>query len=118
MTNSKPTGTRYSRSPEAQAWQSWYKTKEWKALRFRQLHREPYCQCPHHVGKHYPANIVDHVKAHKGDRRLFFNPNNLMSMNKECHDRFKQSQEKGGKGFDAGCDENGEPLNKDHHWYK
>lgn len=38
-------------------------------------------------------------------------------MTKECHDIFKQSQEKGGHGFDMGCDELGEPLNKDHDWY-
>jgi hypothetical protein len=61
--------------------------------------------------------VVDHIEPHKGDRRKFFDPRNLQSMTKECHDIFKQSQEKGGHGFDMGCDELGEPLNKDHSWY-
>jgi 5-methylcytosine-specific restriction endonuclease McrA len=61
--------------------------------------------------------VVDHKVPHKGDLRLFFNPKNLQSMTKECHDRFKQSLEKGGAGFDKGCDAGGQPLNKDHSWY-
>jgi hypothetical protein len=48
---------------------------------------------------------------------LFFNVNNLQALTKQCHDKFKQSQEKGGWGFDQGCDENGEPLNQDAAWY-
>ena len=59
---------------------------------------------------------MDHVKPHHGDTRLFYDPRNLQSMTKQCHDKFKQSQEKGGNGFLQGCDINGWPISKDHHW--
>lgn len=94
----------------------WYNSARWGRLRRNQLSKEPLCMCPHCKGSALPANVVDHVIAHRGNSRLFFDSKNLQSMNKECHDRYKQSQEKGGKGFDQGCDINGSPLNADHHW--
>lgn len=74
------------------------------------------CQCPHCQGKKLKANVVDHIIPHKGDTKLFWKRDNLQSMNKQCHDIFKQSQEKGGRGFDQGCDEQGNPLNQLDHW--
>jgi 5-methylcytosine-specific restriction protein A len=94
-----------------------YKTAQWKRLRAAQLHRFPMCQCPHCQGGGLKATVVDHITPHKGDRMLFFDRRNLQSMNKECHDRFKQSQEAGGAGFLQGCDENGWPLSREHHWH-
>ena len=98
-------------------WGKWYKTRRWKDLRARQLARFPHCQCPHHKGQSIPADVVDHIVPHKGDTRLFHDPRNLQSMTKECHDRFKQSQEKGGSGFLKGNDEYGNPLSRDHEWW-
>lgn len=94
-----------------------YKTARWRRLRAAQLSRRPWCQCPHHDGQYVRAEVVDHKVPHRGDDRLFWNPSNLQSMTKQCHDKFKQSQEKGGPGFDMGCDETGAPLNKGHDWY-
>ncbi len=94
-----------------------YKTKRWKRLRKEQLRKHPFCQCPHHYGLKELADVVDHKTPHKGNRRLFFKASNLQSMAKTCHDKFKQSQEKGGHGFDMGCDEQGNPLNQDSEWY-
>jgi 5-methylcytosine-specific restriction endonuclease McrA len=87
-------------------------------MRKQQLARRPYCQCPHHRGqdREAAAMVVDHIEPHRGDRRLFWNTSNLQSMTKVCHDRFKQSQEKGGAGFLVGCDEDGWPLSEDHPW--
>ena len=98
------------------ATQRLYKTKRWQRLRARQLKLHPYCQCPHHKGQKVLANVVDHIKPHRGDPRLFWNPANLQSMTKHCHDKYKQSQERGGAGF-QGCNEQGDPLDPDHHWY-
>ena len=104
---------------ESAAWQSWYKTKRWQRLRKAQLARHPYCQCPHHRGqdKLATATVVDHITPHKGDTTLFWSTRNLQSMTKQCHDSFKQSQEKGGAGFYRGCGPSGEPLSHDHAWY-
>ena len=85
-------------------------------MRARQLRAHPYCQCPHHKGKGERANVADHIEPHKGDPRLFWNPRNLQSMAQHCHDKYKASQERGGHGFNAGCDEHGEPLSQHHPW--
>lgn len=98
-------------------YKKWYKTKRWQKLRLQQLQKHPFCQCPHHVGMRLKATVCDHIKPHRGDPRLFWNRKNLQSLTKECHDRFKQSEEKGGAGFDKGSNEQGEPLNKNHSWY-
>lgn len=54
--------------------------------------------------------MVDHIKPHKGDRELFFDKRNLQSLTKRCHDKYKQSQDRGGKGFNQGSTETGEPI--------
>ncbi|MDD4570646.1 MAG: HNH endonuclease signature motif containing protein [Tepidanaerobacteraceae bacterium] len=41
-----------------------------------------------------PATVVDHIKPHKGDVKLFFDINNLQSLCKTCHDR-KTAKEDG-----------------------
>lgn len=96
---------------------SLYKTARWRRLRKQQLARHPYCQCPHHKNEKVLAEVVDHIEPHKGDKRKFWNTRNLQSMTKSCHDSMKQSQERGGAGFDRGCGPDGLPLNPDHPWY-
>lgn len=108
--SSKRTGTGYLT-------QKWYQTGRWKRERKEHLKKHPYCQCPHHRGKYVPGNVVDHIKPHKGDPRLFWDKTNRQTLTKECHDKFKQSEEKGGIGFDRGCDINGNPLNQDSSWF-
>lgn len=101
-----------------EAYQYLYRTQRWKRLRARQLRKHPYCQCPHHEGQHVPAQVVDHIVPHKGNLRLFFDRKNLQSLTNTCHVVHKQSSERGGKGFDVGCDEQGFPLNQDAAWYE
>lgn len=62
-----------------------------------------------------PANVADHIQAHKGDKDLFFAPGNLQSLCKTCHDSAKQRAEKAGK-EDIGCDTSGQPIDATHHW--
>ena len=66
------------------------------------------------LGKTVPANVVDHVKPHKGNEVLFFNPLNLQSLCKSCHDSAKQTLEK--SGVLIGCGTDGTPLDPSHHW--
>lgn len=109
---------RGKRTPAGDKVNRWYSLKRWKVLRANQLRQHPFCQCPHHTGERVKATVVDHIEPHRGDTRLFWNPRNLQSLTKDCHDAWKHSQEYGGKGFLGGCDEHGNPLNKDHEWYK
>lgn len=94
----------------------WYKSKRWQRLRREILSKYPMCQCQHCKSIGLIANVVDHIKAHKGNQVLFWDKANLQAMNKQCHDKYKQSEERGGHGFDQGCDINGSPLNADHPW--
>ena len=98
----------------------WMKSRRWQEMRAVQLSRSPFCQCPHHEGRPNPpqAEVVDHRVPHRGDSKLFFDAGNLQSMAKECHDIYKQSQEKGGTGFLAGCDEQGWPLDRSHPFFE
>lgn len=98
----------------------WAKTKRYQRMRAKQLKDHPWCQCPHCAegrGAWTKATEVDHDTPHKGNARLYFDPRNLRSYGKLCHDKFKQSQERGGAGFLAGCDERGWPLSREHEWY-
>ena len=93
-----------------------YKSKRWQKLRKEHLARQPYCQCLHHKGQFVRGNVVDHIIPHKGDLHKFWSRGNLQTMTKQCHDKFKQSQERGGRGFNQGCDEQGNPLGDASHW--
>lgn len=108
-----PTGKQRSARP---AYNEWYKSRRWKKLRLEILAQQRWCQCPHHKGKYVKAQVVDHIIPHKGDSRLFWDRTNLQALTKECHDKFKQSEEKGGRGFNQGCDAQGNPLNDLDHW--
>jgi len=65
-------------------------------------------------GKITAANIVDHMKPHRGDPVLFFDFDNTQSLCKRCHDSHKQRAEKSGRV--VGCDASGLPLDAAHHW--
>jgi 5-methylcytosine-specific restriction enzyme A len=76
-------------------WKPLYNTAQWKHLRLSQLSIEPLCRFCDERGKIEPANVVDHIIAHKGKQSLFFNPNNLQSLCKQCHDKDKAVIERG-----------------------
>lgn len=81
------------------AWRKWYATARWKALRLEILRRDQYtCQrsgvlC---IGKHPAPNspVVNHKKPHRGDERLFWDPDNLETVSKAVHDGEIQSEER------------------------
>lgn len=93
-----------------------YNTKRWYRLRYAQLSAHPLCSMCAKLGRVTPATVVDHKKPHRGDEELFFDPDNLDSLCKPCHDGAKQQLEK--SGVLRGCDLNGVPLDANHHWHK
>lgn len=66
------------------------------------------------LGRTTAANVVDHIKPHRGDLELFYAPANLASLCAPCHNRHKQSQEHTGILKGNGVD--GQPLDPSHHW--
>jgi 5-methylcytosine-specific restriction protein A len=117
-------------------WHHLYNTKAWYRLRSIQLRDHPFCaMCMEDAGikvegrevqleqclakgiwPKAQANIADHIKAHKGDEALFFDPDNLQSLCKTHHDGAKAKFER--SGVVIGCDADGWPKSKNHHWNK
>ena len=71
-----------------------YKTKYWQQLRQQVLNKQPLCVECLKAKRITPATVVDHIKPHKGNEKLFYNLKNLQSMCKSCHDR-KTTKEDG-----------------------
>jgi len=109
-----------------------YATKAWKKLRRRALTMNqvarhstfPHCEICEEVGITTQATEVDHIKPHKGDYGLAFDPDNLQCLCKPCHSRKTYYEDgafnrpAGGKAPVTGCDEDGIPLDPDHPWRK
>lgn len=67
--------------------------RRWRKAREGFLAKYPICAC----GCGGLATVVDHIKPHKGDKKLFWDRANWQPMTKVCHDR-KTAREDGGFG--------------------
>ena len=73
-----------------------YRSEKWKRVRSRMLRRDGYtCVICKRYGRHRPATIVHHIKSLEDYPELRFDPNNLMSVCMDCHN--KLHPEKGGR---------------------
>jgi 5-methylcytosine-specific restriction protein A len=106
---------RNPRSDEALAYRKLYGTARWKRLRTQQLRNHPTCRHCHKSQRVTAATVADHVKPHRGDLALFFDPLNLQSLCDTCHSGAKQAEER--RGTTPGCDANGTPLDTTSHWH-
>jgi 5-methylcytosine-specific restriction enzyme A len=95
-------------------WAGLYATARWQRLRQYQLREHPLCVFCLETGLVTPAEIVDHVVPHHGDRTLFFH-GRLQSLCKRCHDSAKKQIELHGFRRDIGLD--GWPLDPRHPVY-
>jgi len=100
---------RDQRSPQAALYRAWYKTPQWKRLRLLQLRKQPLCERCLERDVLQPACIAHHKVPHRGNRRLFFDPANLASSCKPCHDIDEQRIERGGDAR-RDCGDDGWPL--------
>lgn len=91
-----------------------YNSKLWQSLRRDQLLNEPLCCYCLQIGVITPADTVDHVDPHRGDLTKAFDPNNLQSTCKSCHDIHADAKDKGK--VIAGCDDDGLPTDPNHPW--
>ncbi|BBB65899.1 HNH endonuclease [Undibacterium sp. YM2] len=92
-----------------------YNTKQWYRLRYHQLTKKPECEYCAKLNRITPATVADHKRPHRGNETLFYDPENLQSLCKPCHDGAKQQLEK--SGTLRGCDINGIPIDENHHWH-
>lgn len=102
-----------------------YREAEWAQLRRELLALFPWCQCSPDCRR--LASVVHHVKPHGGDRRLFFDRQNLRTLAKPCHDRITRDAmrpapsevQKAGAGLPAGRDprvSSGSGIGGDRRW--
>ena len=68
----------------------------WQRAREAHLRHYPLCVNCLRNGRTEPGTVVDHIKPHRGDMKLFWDSSNWQSLCQPCHDSWKQSQEKAG----------------------
>ena len=67
----------------------------WQQARIRYLAANPLCVMCSGQGKVVAAEVVDHIKPHKGNQALFWSAGNWQSLCKRHHDSDKQLIEAG-----------------------
>lgn len=80
-------------------WRKWYSTTRWRTLRMVILTRDLFtCQRPGcgRATADTSQLVADHRKPHRRDETLFWDPENLQTLCKPCHDRHKQREERRG----------------------
>ncbi len=60
---------------------------KWQAYRLRFLAAHPLCSMCEAENRVTPSTVVDHVRAHKGDQQLFWDPANHRAVCKPHHDQ-------------------------------
>lgn len=77
-----------------------YSSARWKALREEHLAREPYCRVCDRDGMTVVERLeVDHIKSHRGDPRLFWDPANLQTLCRMHHAEKTRSEERAALGI-------------------
>ncbi len=61
--------------------------RRWRRERLAYLAANTLCVRCMAAGRVTAATVVDHIKAHRGDKRLFWDQVNWQSLCKPCHDR-------------------------------
>lgn len=91
-----------------------YRTKRWRALRDFYLCESPLCAMCLKVGVIRAGTVLDHVNPHRGDVEAFWEgPFQVLCASH--HSSTKQHHE---RTPERGCNERGEPLDPNSHWWK
>lgn len=78
-------------------WREWYRTSEWQRLRIKTFIADNFtCRMCGVLcrGKAAHTPVCDHIVPHRGNRTMFFDPLNLQTLCKTCHDGPKQRYER------------------------
>lgn len=109
-------------------WRGLYKTAAWLRLAKAQKEREPLCATCLMLGRANDGSltgagtpqedrrrryvVADHKIPHRGDKALFFDPDNLQTLCPDHHDRDKQIEER--KGYSERRGPDGWPIDPRH----
>lgn len=61
--------------------------RRWQKARARYLKANPLCVQCRKRGVYVKADVVDHIRPHRGDPILFWDESNWQSLCKACHDK-------------------------------
>lgn len=80
-------------------WRAWYQTERWRKLRLQVFVRDEYRsqRSGDICAGTYPAPnspVANHKIPHRGDPKLFWDPNNIETVTKAEHDRLIQAEER------------------------
>lgn len=67
----------------------------WRKERKLFIERNPMCKICLEDGRVTMATVVDHIKPHKGDQRLFWDQNNWQALCETCHNRKTRTDDMG-----------------------
>jgi 5-methylcytosine-specific restriction protein A len=73
----------------------------WDKARAAYLRQHPMCVMCERAGRQVPATVVDHIRAHRGDQRLFWDEANWQSLCLPHHNSTKQRMERGSEREDV-----------------
>ena len=73
------------RDPDYAETRRWFKLVAWQRLRAQVLREQPFCVVCLRHGRRMVATDVDHIVPHRGNAALFWDRNNLQSLDKACH---------------------------------
>lgn len=94
-------------------------TTRWDKARAAYLRKHPLCAECQAQGRTVPATVVDHIRPHKGNRKLFWDTANWQPLCRRHHNE-KTAREDGAFGNapkgPAGCDAAGIPRDPAHPW--
>ena len=76
--------------------------------------RAPLCEMCKSRGIIVKAEVADHIRRHHGDEALFYDPQNLQSLCKKCHDTHKARAERSGETWSRAVGRDGWPLDPLH----
>lgn len=61
--------------------------RRWQKARKLYLQAHPLCVRCLEAGRYTKATVVDHIKPHRGDTKLFWDQDNWQALCKPCHDK-------------------------------
>ena len=67
---------------------------KWRGARNRFLKINPLCVRCKGEGRLVKATVVDHVKPHRGDKKLFWDESNWQALCKKCHDKKTMTEDR------------------------
>ena len=73
-------GQTYTDRKANEPWRAMYSTARWKRLRQSVLSREPLCRACAQESRWTLATVVDHIRPHRGDEALAYEPTNLQPL--------------------------------------